>query len=64
MDWMSLLLGVTIGYVVARVITYATLKAAVVKTVTVAQIQSLRLLSRSINHFYKLQHWHLSLIHI
>jgi hypothetical protein len=34
------------------------MKSAVVKTITVAQLQSLRLLSRSINHYYKLQIWH------
>ena len=54
MDWMSLVLGSTVGYIIARVVNRITLKSAVVKTITVAQIQSLRLLSRSINHFYKL----------
>ena len=34
------------------------MKTAVVRTITVAQLQSLRLLSRSVNHFYKLRLWH------
>ena len=58
MRWPSLLLGFLTGYLIARGINYITMKAAVVKTITVAQLQSLRLLSRSINHFYKLQIWH------
>ena len=58
MSWSSLLLGFLTGYLIARCINYMTMKGAVVRTITVAQLQSLRLLSRSIAHFYRLQHWH------
>ena len=58
MNWISVIIGLLAGYIAARVVSRATIKSAVLKTVTVAQIQSLRLLSRSINHFYKLQYWH------
>ena len=58
MSWTSLLLGFLTGYLIARCINHMTMKGAVVRTITVAQLQSLRLLSRSIGHFYRLQHWH------
>ena len=58
MSWTSLLLGFLTGYLIARCVNHMTMKSAVVRTITVAQLQSLRLLSRSIAHFYRLRHWH------
>jgi hypothetical protein len=52
------MLGFMVGLLISKVFNKLRASGLIIKTMTVAQIQALRMLSGTINHFYKLHHWH------
>ena len=58
MNLTSILIGLFIGYVLSRIVNYLTARGTTLRIIAAAQIQALRLLSSSINHYYKLRLWH------
>ena len=57
-SFLNLILGFMIGLLISKVFNKFKASSIIIKTMTVAQIQALRMLSSTINHFYKLHHWH------
>lgn len=55
---LSLLAGFLAGYLVSRLTSALTGGGVIVRAIISAQIQALRMLSSTINHYYKIRHWH------
>jgi hypothetical protein len=57
-NFLNILLGFLAGMLVSKFVNRFRASGLIIKTMTVAQIQALRMLSNTITHFYRLHHWH------
>ena len=58
MDPLNILIGFLIGLLMARLLNKISGNNVITTSLIVAQVQSLRILSKSIKHFYTIRHWH------
>ena len=58
MDPINLLIGFLAGLLMAKVLNKVAGNNVITTSLIIAQVQSLRILSKSIKHFYTIRHWH------
>lgn len=57
-SFLNILLGFLAGILVSKFANKIQASSLIIKTITITQIQALRMLSNTIGHFYKMHHWH------